>query len=174
MPYEPPPHAGTFIYHTHWHDADQLTGGVHGALIVVPQGQTFDPTTDKSILFSQGPSEPYGGALLLMNGAPQPAVMQLTTGTTYRFRFMNITPTLNNLRVSLNHEGSPVRWRLLSKDAVNVGTRALQLADQMIAVGETYDFEYRATSPQQLTLEGLQPNNSRRAVQTLIFSDPSE
>ena len=26
-----PPRAGTFIYHTHWHDEAQLTGGVHGA-----------------------------------------------------------------------------------------------------------------------------------------------
>jgi hypothetical protein len=42
----------------------------------------------------------------------------------------------------------------------------------MIAVSETYDFEYTATSPQQLTLEGLSPNDNRRAVQTLIFSDP--
>jgi hypothetical protein len=42
----------------------------------------------------------------------------------------------------------------------------------MIAVGETFDFEYKATSPQELTLEGINPGDNRRAVQTLIFSDP--
>ena len=43
-----------------------------------------------------------------------------------------------------------------------------------IAVSETYDFDYRAASPQVLTLEGNAPNNNRRAVQTLIFSDPDK
>jgi FtsP/CotA-like multicopper oxidase with cupredoxin domain len=166
-----PPHAGTFMYHTHWHDAAQLTGGIHGALIVLPPGQTYDPATDKSFLFSQGPNEPYGLALLLMNGAPQLNVMQLKTGTTYRFRFINITPSVNNLHVSLRNAASPVQWRLLAKDAVDAPAGMMRLADQMIAVGETYDFEYTATSPQELTLEGIQPNDTRRAVQTLIFSD---
>jgi len=166
-----PPHAGTFMYHTHWHDAAQLTGGVHGPLIVLPPGQTYDPATDKSFLFSQGPNEPYGFALFLMNGAPQLNVMRLKTGTTYRFRFMNITPSVNNLRVSLREAGSPVEWRFLAKDAVDAPPGMVRLADQMIAVGETYDFEYTATSPQELTLEGIQPNDTRRAVQTLIFSD---
>jgi FtsP/CotA-like multicopper oxidase with cupredoxin domain len=167
-----PPRAGTFIYHTHWHDADQLTGGVHGALIVLPPGQTYDAGTDKSFLFSQGPNAPFGASLILMNGSPQPNTMQLRTGITYRFRFINITPSVNNLQVSLRSEGSPVQWRLISKDAANVTGSPIRTADQMIAVAETYDFEYTATSPQQLTLEGLSPNDNRRAVQTLIFTNP--
>jgi FtsP/CotA-like multicopper oxidase with cupredoxin domain len=167
-----PPRAGTFIYHTHWHDEDQLTGGVHGALIVLPPGQTYDPATDKSFVFSQGPNEPFGAALIMMNGSPQPNALQLKTGTTYRFRFVNITPSVNNLQVSLRNEGSPVEWRLISKDAANVAGSPMRQADQMIAVAETYDFEYTATSPQRLTLEGLSPNDNRRAVQTLIFTDP--
>jgi hypothetical protein len=65
-----------------------------------------------------------------------------------------------------------VEWRLLAKDAANVRGTPVQKADQMIAVGETFDFEYRATSPQELTLVGLSPNNNRRAVQTIVFADP--
>ena len=34
-----PPRAGTFIYHTHWHDRAQLLNGVYGPLIVVEPGQ---------------------------------------------------------------------------------------------------------------------------------------
>ena len=166
-----PPRAGTFMYHTHWHDDAQLTGGVHGALIVMPPGQTYDPATDKSFMFSQSANEPFGAAMILMNGAPQPGTLQLKTDTTYRFRFINITPSVNNLRVSLESAGSPVQWRELSKDAANVKSTPTLKADQMIAVGETYDFEYRATSPQELTLVGLSPNDHRRAVQTLVFSD---
>jgi len=167
-----PPRAGTFMYHTHWHDAAQLNGGVHGTLIVLPPGQTYDPATDKSFLFSQGPNEPFGNAMILMNGVPQPNTMQLRTGVTYRFRFINITPSVNNLRVSLKRSGTLVQWRLVAKDAADVPGTSFKPADQMIAVGETFDFEYKATWAQELTLEGINPGDNRRAVQTLIFSDP--
>ncbi len=166
-----PPRAGTFMYHTHWHDDAQLTGGIHGTLIVLPAGQTYDAATDKSFLFSQSPNEPFGAAQMLMNGVPQPGTMRLQVGATYRFRFINITPSIDNLRVSLAQSGSPVEWRPLAKDAANLQAAPLKKADQMIAVGETFDFEYRATSAQELTLTGLNPNDNRRAVQTLIFAE---
>ncbi len=167
-----PPRAGTFMYHTHWHDAAQLTGGVHGAMVVMPPGKSYDAATDKSFLFSQGGNEPFGAALILMNGVPQPANMRLKTQTTYRLRFINITPSIDNLRVSLRNADSPVQWRLIAKDASDVKGAPLRTADQPIAVGETYDFEYRATSAQELMLVGLSPGDNRRAVQTLIFADP--
>jgi len=164
------PRAGTFMYHTHWHDDAQLTGGVHGPLIVMPPGQVYDPATDRPFLFSQGPNEPFGAAMMLMNGSPQPPILRLRTNTTYRLRFMNITPSINNLRVSLQNSGAPVQWKLIAKDAAEVKREILQPADQMIAVGETYDFEFRATTPQELTLVGLNPGDNRRAVQALVFN----
>jgi FtsP/CotA-like multicopper oxidase with cupredoxin domain len=167
-----PPRAGTFIYHTHWHDDTQLTGGVHGALIVLPAGQTYDPATDKAFVFSQTANDPFGAAMILMNGSPQPGTLRLKTGTTYRFRFINITPSVNNLQVSLRNGGTPVQWHPVAKDAAAVSAGASRTADQTIAVSETYDFEYTATSPEVLTLEGLSPGDNRRAVQTLIFADP--
>jgi hypothetical protein len=95
----------------------------------------------------------------------------LKTGTPYRFRFINITPSVNNLRVSLRETGGPVQWHLIAKDASEVKGKPVREADQMIAVGETYDFEYTATSPGERSLVGLSPNDNRRAVQTLIFED---
>jgi len=166
-----PSRAGTFIYHTHWHDATQLTGGIHGPLIIMPPGQAYDPATDRSFVFSQGPNEPYGAALLLMNGIPQPSSVQLKTRTKYRLRFINITPSVANLRVSLKQSGVPVRWRMIAKDAVDLGGENTRPADQLVSVGETYDFEYEAAAPQELTLEGLSPNDMRRAVQTFVFTD---
>jgi FtsP/CotA-like multicopper oxidase with cupredoxin domain len=163
-----PPRAGTFMYHTHWHDAAQLTGGVHGPLIVLPPGETYDPATDKAFLFSQGPGEPFGAAMILMNGVPQPNTLQLKVGTTYRLRFMNITPSVNNLRVALRQVGRPVEWRQIAKDAAEVAPGTMRLAEQEIAVGETFDFEYRPTAVGELTLEGWNPNDNRRAVQTLV------
>ncbi len=167
-----PPRAGTFMYHTHWHDARQLTGGVQGRLIVMPQGVTYDPATDKTFLFTQSPGDPFGAAMLLVNGVPQPPVMQLTIGTKYRFRFMNVTPSVANLRVSLRQASIPVEWRAVAKDAVDLpaSQATMRRADLQISVGETYDFEFEATAPGELTLEGVQPNDKRRVVQTLMFT----
>src|SRR5262249_13853983 len=47
-----PPRAGTFIYHTHWHDLSQLTNGLYGPLIVLPPGEKFDPASDLTFVFS--------------------------------------------------------------------------------------------------------------------------
>ena len=169
-----PSRAGTFIYHTHWHDDTQLTGGVHGPLIVLPPGQAYDPATDRAFLFSQSPGDPFGAALLLMNGIPQPNTLQLRTGTRYRFRFINITPSVANLRVSLRKAGMPVAWRAVARDAVDLpaAEATFKRADVQVSVGETYDFEYEATAPGELTLEGIQPNDTRRVVQTIVFTAP--
>ena len=48
----------------------------------------------------------------------------------------------------------------------------MRRADLQISVGETYDFEFDTTDPAELTLEGVQPNDTRRVVQTLVFADP--
>ena len=109
--------------------------------------------------------------MILMNGAPQPATMRLQTGVTYRLRFINITPSVNNLRVSLRKAGTPVQWREIAKDAADVKGTPQKEADQLITVGETFDFEYRAETAEELTLTGLSPNDNRRAAQTLIFAD---
>src|SRR5580704_4234632 len=49
-----PPRAGTFIYHTHWHDPSQLTNGIYGPLLVLPPGEKFDPSSDLTFVFSIG------------------------------------------------------------------------------------------------------------------------
>lgn len=166
-----PVRAGSFMYHTHWHDVAQLTGGIHGPMVVLPAGGRFDAATDKSFLLSVSPGEPYGAGLLLMNGSPQPAVMRLQTGVTYRFRFMNITPSMDNLRVGLRTaaDGGFVEWRPVAKDAAEVREGKMQRAEQHVAVGETFDFEYRAVVPGEMRLEALSPNDNRRSVQTILF-----
>ena len=166
-----PLRAGTFIYHTHWHDAAQLTGGIHGAMIVLAPGQKYDPDTDKSFLFSIGPNQPYGAGLLLLNGSPQPAALHLRTGRTYRFRLINITPATDNLQVSLRDENGLVTWRELAKDAFDVKKEAPRKADQRVAISETFDFEYRADKAGEVTLQGWPTGNARRVIQTLIFAD---
>lgn len=166
-----PPRAGTFIYHTHWHDEAQLENGLYGPLIVLPAGRKFDPGLDKTFLFSLGAFEPFG-SMLLINGRPQPAPLQLATGAECRLRLINISPNNARMRVSLRRAGNPVKWRIIAKDGADLLSSAatMQTADLLITVGETYDFEYQAGAPQELSLEVYLPGPKLRATQGLVFT----
>lgn len=166
-----PPRAGTFIYHTHWHDQDQLENGIYGPLVVLPTGQKFDPASDKTFLFSLGIFEPFG-TVLLINGHPQPSPLRLVTGTKYRFRLINISPDNVAMRASLRKAGTPVQWRIIAKDGADLPLAAttMQTAEFGITVGETYDFEYEASTPQELALEVYLPGPKLRVTQGLVFA----
>jgi FtsP/CotA-like multicopper oxidase with cupredoxin domain len=164
-----PPTAGTFIYHTHYHDENQLTNGIVGPLVVLPEGGQYEPETDKTFLFALGPTNPYGPVVLL-NGLPQPTAMQLKTRTVYRFRLINISPAFGSLHVALKNGGALISWRVIKKDGADLPAayNQLQPADQLVSVGETYDVEFESNDPQQIILEGSNPDG-RRASQVLNF-----
>jgi len=166
-----PPRAGTFIYHTHWHDQAQLENGIYGPLIVLPAEQKFDPASDKTFLFSLGVFEPIG-ELLLINGHPQPAPLRLVTGRKYRFRLINISPNNEGMRASLRKAGVPVQWRIIAKDGTDLppAPAGIQTAEFRITVGETYDFEFEASAPQELALEVYLPGPKLHATQGLVFA----
>jgi len=166
-----PQRAGSYLYHTHWHDEAQLTGGVQGPMIVLPPGEEYDPETDKPFLMSISPSEPFGAGMLLMNGTPQPQAMRLKAGKTYRLRFMNITSSTDDLHVGLFGSTGPARWTMTAKDAAEPNREGLGEAIQHVAVGETFDFEYRPTNGGELRLEGWSEGNRRRVVQPLIVEE---
>jgi FtsP/CotA-like multicopper oxidase with cupredoxin domain len=149
-----PPRAGTFIYHTHWHDLGQLTSGLYGPLIVLEPGQKFDPAVDKIFLIGRaGPNESVDP--LVLNGSPQPGPLVLKAGTHYRFRFINISPNDSDIKVSLLADSKPVAWRAIGKDGWTLPEKlaTLRPALQPVSVGETYDFEFAPDRPQRLVLE---------------------
>jgi FtsP/CotA-like multicopper oxidase with cupredoxin domain len=160
-----PPKAGTFIYHTHWHNFLQLVGGLYGPLIVLRAGQTFDPETDKVVMIGLGGSHDSASPLLL-NGSTQPEPLRLKAGLRYRFRLINITPNNPTLLVSLLAGASPVRWRAVAKDGMDLPpAQALeQDARQIVSIGETFDFEFEPAAKGDLRLEVLRPVNRTLAV----------
>lgn len=161
-----PPRAGTFIYHTHWHNFLQLTGGLYGPLIVLKPGEKFDPETDKIVVIGLGGPYDFKSPILL-NGSAQPEPLRLKAGVKYRLRFINITPNNAGLQVSLVGGGSTsVRWRAVAKDGADLPpAQAIeQEARQVVSVGETYDFEFEPTAKGDLRLEVLRPFNRTWAV----------
>jgi FtsP/CotA-like multicopper oxidase with cupredoxin domain len=126
--YLTPPRAGTFIYHTHWNDVRQLAGGMYGALLVLEPGQRYDPATDKVFVLGRaGVNEMHDP--LVLNGSPQPALMVLLDGQTYRFRFINITPNDAVVTTSLILEGRPAKWRAIAKDGADLPAEQATIQD---------------------------------------------
>lgn len=166
-----PPRAGTFIYHTHWHDPSQLTNGLYGPLIVLPPGEKFRPASDLSFVFSIGD---FGALhdLALINGTPQSKTLHLQAGKKYRLRLINISTNNQGMQVSLRNTQGLVEWRVIAKDGADlppalVQTRAAQLT---ITVGETYDVEFSTARAQDLVLDLLLPAQKIHVTQTLSFA----
>jgi FtsP/CotA-like multicopper oxidase with cupredoxin domain len=163
-----PPRAGTFIYHTHWHDASQLTNGLYGPLIVLPEGETFDSKSDLTFVFSIGD---FGTLqeLALINGTPQSKTLQLVSGKRYRLRFINISTNNQAMQVSLRNTSGPVEWVRIAKDGADLPSHVSTIARETITVGETFDVEFSSASAQDLTLDLFLPGQKIHTSQTLSF-----
>ena len=144
-----PPRTGTFMYHTHNHDHTQLASGLYGPMLVVEPGETFDEATDHVIVL--GRNGPARGALTVINSEAAPDFVW-KAGALHRLRLINITPG-EILSVTLQTADGPVTWHPLTKDGAPVPPERCKPgpAKQLIAVGETYDFEFR-TPPGRQTL----------------------
>jgi FtsP/CotA-like multicopper oxidase with cupredoxin domain len=165
-----PPRAGTFIYHTHWHDESQLTNGLYGPLIVLPPEEKYDPASDIPFVFSIGD---FGALneLALINGTPQSKTMRLRAGTKYRFRLINISTNNQGMQVSLRDPNGPVDWRVIAKDGADLPPTLLRSSKAQLTatVGETYDVEFSSATPKELLLDLLLPGQKIHTSQTLLF-----
>jgi Putative multicopper oxidases len=154
-----PPRSGTFIYHTHLHDYIQLSGGMYGPLIVLDEGETFDPATDHVVVLgrrsvtSEAANILQDAASVVSNGQLEPRFVW-KAATKHRVRLINITPD-DIFNVSLQTAEAPVMWTPITKDGALLPAAESKLvpARQTIAVGETYDFEYVTAGRKTVWLE---------------------
>ncbi len=142
-----PPRAGTFMYHSHFNEDQQISSGLYAPLIVLDPGQRFDPETDRILMFSSGgPTiNVINGpvAPTMLNGRVQPDPIELNAGTTYRFRLINMTGDVNTI-VTLADGEKPVEWRMIAKDGATLPPQQAtpRPASLFFDPGEIYDFEY--------------------------------
>lgn len=141
-----PPRAGTFMYHTHMNDLFQLSSGLYGALIVLPEGTTFDPETDKVLLLSRNGKRKDGE--LLLNGSTTPAPLALRAGVRYRLRFIDILAN-NSIVINAAQDGKPFEWTPIAKDGAALASvqSVATPSSFTIAPGETYDFTFTPEKP---------------------------
>jgi FtsP/CotA-like multicopper oxidase with cupredoxin domain len=152
-----PPRAGSFMYHSHFREMQQMASGLYGPIIVLEPGQKFDPETDRILFFGTGGTTPnvISGPFppFLLNGKAQPDAMTLKTGTHYRFRLFNLAGD-RPLQVSLNAGDTPSQWRAVAKDGYPLPASQATMRPAVLVFdpGEIYDFELTPSAPGELTL----------------------
>jgi FtsP/CotA-like multicopper oxidase with cupredoxin domain len=153
-----PPRAGTFMYHSHFNEFQQLGSGMYGAIVVLDSGQTYDPETDRLLVVSdagpivnviQGPFPPT-----LLNGSVTPPPLALRVGTRYRFRAINIRTDFP-ATLALLEGDTPVTWRTVARDGADLpaGQQTVGPATLAFAPGQIYDFEFTPSKPGDLVLK---------------------
>jgi FtsP/CotA-like multicopper oxidase with cupredoxin domain len=160
-----PPRAGTFIYHTHWHDVDQLTAGLYGPLIVLEPGQQFRPEQDVPLVAGLTVKDTDGP--LLINGLEHSEIT--VRAGRVRLRLINITPNNTALLYTLTAAGKKLQWRTVAKDGMDLPPAQQKSCEaaQNVGVGETYDFEITAAAGDELHLEGFLPGPKLKTVATI-------
>lgn len=137
---------GTFVYHSHLNDIDQLTGGLYGALIVLADGETYDPATDHSYLVGWRKAEPQSISDFDLNGRTEQPDVHVTVGESHRLRLINIAPA-GYVYLSMHRDGEPMPIRAIAKDGADLPSHQQvdMLESPVYGVGETADFLFSPT-----------------------------
>ena len=166
-----PPRSGTFIYHSHVDEPRQHRAGLGGALIV--RDRAPRDAMDEHLFFIKSPRHTTAPSPMEINGEVNPDTVVLRTGRRYRFRFIGLPVTSPNATVFLTarpdsslanlRDTMLVRWRPLAKDGADLPEpeRAVRLAQQVVSIGETYDFEFQPLKRGDLRIEVRPPSAGR-------------
>jgi len=153
-----PPRSGTFLYHSHSNEFQQISSGLYGALIVRDPGPARDTTVDKVLILSDnGPTinlvDPAELTQPLLNGKRTPDPIDLRAGVATRLRLINIRADMGML-VSLMDGDKPAMWRNTAKDGFTRPASQAQPRPAVVALGsgETYDFEVTPSAGRSLSL----------------------
>ena len=176
-----PPRAGTFIYHSHVDEPRQHRAGLVGAL-VVRDSASADPAEDlvffvKSARERSDPTDPVPFEI---NGRADPDTLVLRVGRPYRMRFigMQVRNPSATVRLTARPDSAfltapdslVARWRPVAKDGADLPAeaRTLRLAEQIVSMGETYDFAFTPERTGNLRLEVRTPRPGRLVVRAPI------
>jgi manganese oxidase len=152
-----PPRAGTFMYHSHMNEFQQISSGMYGAIVVLEPEEEFDHEHDRLLVFSDGGptinviSGPFPP--ILLNGKLQPEPMELRAGERYRFRVIGI-PAESIIKLELLDGTRPVQWTMIAKDGATLPPAQAKTlpAHLEFAAGEIYDFAFIPDRTGSLTL----------------------
>jgi FtsP/CotA-like multicopper oxidase with cupredoxin domain len=169
-----PPRSGTFIYHTHFEELEQMTRGLYGALLVLPPGQRHDPATDHLIIAGgNGPATFPDTIPGLVNGSATPAPLILRAGRLNRLRLISIDPD-HRIVFTLLRDTTVVSWKALAKDGAELppALATEHRAELMTGPGETADFGITPKQGEVLSLRIAAPFVDAPWTRTLLLKAP--
>ena len=146
------PRAGTFIYHTHLSDVEQITSGLYGAIVVVEAGQPFNPRRDH--VFVNGWDGAAAPPHMLINGDSIPGTLEFEQGVMQRLRFVNIAPA-GLVRFRMVRDTVVVPWRRVARDGFDLpeSQRRAGPSPVLLDVGQTADVEFMPADAGPFVLE---------------------
>jgi FtsP/CotA-like multicopper oxidase with cupredoxin domain len=139
---------GTFIYHSHLDDVDQLTGGLYGPLLVLPDGERYDPAEDHLAVVGWTRSEAE------LNGRQNQPEQHAVVGDVHRIRLINIAPA-GRVSLSMHKYSAAVPLTFVAKDGADLPEhQCVEVEESMrIGVGETADFTFSPAEPGEYELQ---------------------
>ncbi|MDH4131443.1 MAG: multicopper oxidase domain-containing protein [Gemmatimonadota bacterium] len=157
------PRAGTFIYHTHLNDFEQLTSGLYGGMIVLEPGERFDPATDHLYVAGwDGPGD--AGDPRVVNGDTAGPPVEWQRGVPHRLRFVNVGMAAP-VRFTMYRDSTPTRWRARAKDGADLppSQATERAASVSLNVGMTVDVTFLPTEPGEyrLVVPGFEKGKAR-------------
>lgn len=156
------PRAGTFMYHTHLNDVEQLLSGAYGPIIVLEPGEKFDPETDH--VFTLGVDAARKQQRPVVNGDTVGVPIVTKLGQKHRFRFINISPAVSPT-FTLRKDSALVKWNPRAKDGADYPAAMRQEgpATRRLTPGEIFDAEW---TPRERGKFLLRIGNRTRAFYT--------
>jgi FtsP/CotA-like multicopper oxidase with cupredoxin domain len=167
-----PPRAGTYMYHTHMDEEEQLTAGLYAPLIVLEPDESYDPATD--LIMMVGLMQASGGTHApALNGRTEPPPVTVTAGVRYRLRLLNLHWAAP-MRARMLSGEETLRWRPISKDgaALPAGLARDRSAEIRMGVGETHDFEWTPSAGDdvELVIEVQEPDRMTPLRQRFVIN----
>jgi FtsP/CotA-like multicopper oxidase with cupredoxin domain len=139
---------GTFVYHSHLDDINQLTKGLYGPMIVIGENEVYNPDLDHFFIMGWKNTFPKTEEQLDLNGWDEIPVQKAKIGETHRLRLINIAPAGNGwIRVTKDGEIIPIKT--IAKDGADLPITQQKDVEvsQRIFVGETADFSFTPSEP---------------------------
>ena len=140
--------SGTFIYHTHLNDLQQLIGGLYGPLIVLPEGVQFDSKLDHINIIGWRELEPTDVSGWAINGLSKLQDQQVKVGEKHRIRLINIAPAgLIGMKMTGPDGGVAVQTIAVDGADLPLSQQTRQLAPPGLGVGSTADYLFLPEKP---------------------------
>ncbi len=166
-----PPRAGTFMYHSHSNEMQQISSGIYGPIVVHDRAEPLDASRDRVLLLSDnGPDillvKLEGLPDALLNGQHDPSPLALPRNIPIRLRLINIRSEAA-MSYEFTDGDKPVTWRVLAKDGFPKPSTQMQTraASVVLNPGEIIDVEVTvpdgATRAFRYGIAGVPPKLAR-------------